>query len=148
MESCLNIGGEYQHWLGALLYKMGKNSTKHNHYTQHPTWATAALPFSGFGPLSPWQHLPWTQFLTPLLPIGPYKAHGVGCALAIVDSFIWGAKMQPLKKQREGRGLSLRWPPFEHTTQQPTTSPWSQWGGYSGGRTTWGWCGELSIEQI
>jgi len=55
-------------------------------------------------------------------PMDSYKARGIGCALAIVGSFVGGAKTQPLKKQREGQGLGLRWLPFEHTTQQPTES--------------------------
>ena len=63
--------------------------------------------------------------------------------------------MQPLEKQIEGRGLGLRWPPFEHTTQQPTKSPRSPWGGYSGGRATWTervgvtivWGGELASNK-
>ena len=33
---------------------------------------------------------------------------------------------QPIKKQREGRGLDLRWPPFCQQTQQPTKS-WFRW---------------------
>ena len=37
MESCLKIGGEYQHWLGALLYKMGKISTLLRATTQNTT---------------------------------------------------------------------------------------------------------------
>ncbi len=83
------MGEQYQHRWGALLYKMGKiqhstasHNTKLNHNTQQPTWAAATLPFSGFCPLSPWQHLPCTQILAPLLPMGPYKVRGVGCALA------------------------------------------------------------------
>ena len=37
MESCLKIGGEYQHLLGALLYKMGKTSTLSRATTQNTT---------------------------------------------------------------------------------------------------------------
>ena len=37
MESCLKIGGEYQHRLGALLYKMGKISTLSQATTQNTT---------------------------------------------------------------------------------------------------------------
>ena len=35
MESCLKIGGEYRHGLGALLYKMGKISTLSQATTQN-----------------------------------------------------------------------------------------------------------------
>jgi hypothetical protein len=37
MESCLKIGGEYRHGLGALLYKMGKISTLLQATTQNTT---------------------------------------------------------------------------------------------------------------
>jgi len=37
MESCLKIGGEYRHGLGALLYKMGKISTLPRATTQNTT---------------------------------------------------------------------------------------------------------------
>jgi hypothetical protein len=37
MESCLKIGGEYQHRFGALLYKMGKISTLSRATTQNKT---------------------------------------------------------------------------------------------------------------
>ena len=48
----------------------------------------------------------------------PWKARAIGCALAAPLSLVLGAEMQPIKKQRGGRGLSLRWPPFgwENTT--------------------------------
>jgi len=48
----------------------------------------------------------------------PWKAPDIGCTLAAPLSLVLGAEMQPIKKQRGGRGLSLRWPPFgwENTT--------------------------------
>ncbi len=49
-------------------------------------------------PLSPWQQPPRTQLMVPPLPISPGKAHGVGFALAIVCSLVWGAKKRPIKK--------------------------------------------------
>ncbi len=87
--------------------------------------------------LSPWQRPPWTQILAPLIPMGPYKACGVGCALIAVCSFVWGAKMQHIKNQRDGCDLGLRWPSISRTTQQPTESWRSKQEGYWGGRTTW-----------
>jgi hypothetical protein len=45
---------------------------------------------------------PWTQLLAPLLPMGPLMARCVGCTLAALLSFVWGAKTQPIKKLREG----------------------------------------------
>ncbi len=88
-------------------------------------------------PLSPWRHLPWTQILTPLLPMGPCKVHGVSCALTGAGSLYWGIKMQPIKKQSKGWGLGLRWPPFGQKIQQPTKRWCFQRGWYWRGCTTW-----------
>jgi len=48
----------------------------------------------------------------------PWKARTIGCALAAPLSLVLDAETQPIVKQRGGRGLSLRWPPFgwENTT--------------------------------
>jgi len=64
------MGGKYQHPWGALgrstlqtwqttLPYREPGHKKHKN-TQQPTWSGAALPTSGFGPLSPWQHPPLT----------------------------------------------------------------------------------------
>ena len=48
----------------------------------------------------------------------PWKVRVIGCTLIAPLSLVLGAETQPIEKQREGRGLSLRWPPFgwENTT--------------------------------
>jgi len=84
--------------MGKIQYSTASHNTNTTHNTQQPTWAATALSFNGFGPLSPWQHPPWTQILAPLLPMGPWQARGVGCALAIVGSLVWGAETQPIEK--------------------------------------------------
>ncbi len=74
-------------------------TTTHNNQHEPPP----PYPFSGFGPLSPWQHPTWTQILVPLLPMGPLMVRCVGCTLAALLSFVWGTKMQPIKnREREG----------------------------------------------
>ena len=72
--------------------------------------------------LSPWQHLPQTQILVPPIPIGQGQAHGVGFALSAIGSLVWGTKKRPLKKQRDGLGLGLRWPRINNDNQQSTDS--------------------------
>jgi hypothetical protein len=85
-----------------------------------------------------WRGLqPCPQILVLLLPTGPLMARCIRCALATLPSFVWGAKMQPIEKQREGLGFGLRGPSFGWTIQQPTKS-WHSWEeGYWGGCTTW-----------
>ncbi len=64
-------GGTVSAWVGCirLLYStnwanyatLPRQATTQNTTTTHNNQhATAALPTSGFGPLSPWQHPPWT----------------------------------------------------------------------------------------
>jgi hypothetical protein len=60
--------------------------------------------------------------LAPLLPMGPLIARCIECALTILLSFVWGANMHPIKKQREALGFGLRWPSFGWKTQQRTKS--------------------------
>jgi hypothetical protein len=40
--------------------------------------------------------------LAPLLPMGPSMAGCIGCTLAALIFFVWGANMQLIKKKREG----------------------------------------------
>jgi len=58
------------------------------------------------------------QLMAPSLPMVPCKAHAIGFGGAAVGFLVLGAEMQPIKKQRGGRVLSLRWSPFgwENTT--------------------------------
>ncbi len=118
---------KYQHGWGALLYKMGKlqcsttsHNTKHNHNTLQPTWAAAALLSSGFAPLSPWAGQAAPKSLRCCSPTSVRRLQAVGLTLAGVDSLVWGAKIAPIKKEREGRGPGLRWLPLDGLTQQPT----------------------------
>jgi len=48
----------------------------------------------------------------------PCKARAIGFGDTAVGSLVLGAEMQLIEKQRGGRVLSLRWPPFgwENTT--------------------------------
>ncbi len=50
--------------------------------------------------------------MAPPLPMGPCKARAFGLGGAAVGSLVLGAEMQPIKKERGGRGLGLRWLPF------------------------------------
>ena len=60
--------------------------------------------------------------MAPPLPNTMRRPRAIGLAFAVVGSLVWGVAMQPIKKQRGGRGLGLRWPPFCQQTQQPTES--------------------------
>jgi len=143
MESCLKIGREYQHWLGALLYKMGKSvlyrEAQHKIQSQHTTtnmshcrptlqrlWPSLSMATSAMDPN-----------LGAAAPHGPIQ----GSRRRLCSRHCWflrsGCRNATPQKQREGWGLDLRWPQFEHTTQQPTKSLRSRWGGYSGGRAIW-----------
>ncbi len=100
-----------------------EHNTKHKHTKHTTTNMSRHCPtLQRLCHLSPWQHPPWTHILAPLIPKGPYKARSVMCALVAVCSFVWGAKMQHIKNDREGCDLGLRWPSFGQTTQQPTKS--------------------------
>jgi hypothetical protein len=129
MESCLTIGGEYRHGLGALLYKMGKistlsrattqNTTK-THNNQHeppPPYPSAALALSlhgqAVGATNQWRHC----FLSVSVPC---KAPMVGFGGVMAGLPVWGAEKRRIKKQRDGRGSGLRWPPFDDGIQQST----------------------------
>ncbi len=57
--------------------------------------------------LLPWQHPPWTHILALLIPMGPYKARGIGCALVAVCSFVWGAKRNTSKIRERDVTLAL-----------------------------------------
>jgi len=56
--------------------------------------------------------------MAPPIPMVPCKARAIGFGGAAVGSLVLGAEMQPIKKQRGGWVLSLRWPLFgwENTT--------------------------------
>jgi hypothetical protein len=128
MESCIKIGGEYRHGLGALLYKMGKISTLSlattqntttTHNNQHeppPPYPSAALALSlhgqAVGATNQWRRC----FLS-----FPQKApmFGFGGAMAGLP-VCWGAKKRRIEKQRDGRGSGLRWPPFDDGIHQST----------------------------
>jgi hypothetical protein len=121
MESCLKIGREYQHWLGALLYKMGKSvlyrepqhkiqsqhtttNMSHRHPTLQRLWPSLSMATSAMDPN-----------LGAAAPHGPIQGSRRGYALAIVGSFVRGAEMQPLKNRERGgvstfggRSLNIR----------------------------------------
>ena len=101
---------------------------------------TVTRPSTG-SPLSPWQNLPRTQLLVPLVPIHQGQAHGVGFALSAISSLVWGAKKRPIKKQRDGPGLGLRLPLFNNETQQSTSSRRPRWDGCRRG-------GALGLERM
>ena len=50
--------------------------------------------------------------MAPPLPMVPCKARAIVLGGAAVGSLVLGAETQPIKKQRGGRGLGLRWLPF------------------------------------
>jgi hypothetical protein len=127
MEFCLKIGGEYWHGLSALLYKMGKISTLSQATTQNTTTThnnqheppppnpSAALTLSlhgqAFGTTNQWRRC----FLS-----FPRKALMVGFGGAMAGLPVWGTEKRSIEKQRDGRGLGLRWPPFDDGVQQST----------------------------
>ena len=55
-------------------------------------------------------------------PIHQGQAHGVRFALSAISSLVWDAKKRPIKKQRYGPGLGLRWLLFNNEKQQSTSS--------------------------
>ncbi len=115
------------------------NTTQNTKSTKHTTTNMShhRPTLQRFFHILPWQYPPWTHILAPLIPMCPYKVRGIGCTLVAVCFFIWGAKMQHIKNQREGCDLGLRWPSFGQTTQQPTKTWRSRQEGYWGGCTTW-----------
>ncbi len=60
--------------------------------------------------------------MAPPLPNTMRRPRAIGLVFAVIGSLVWGVAMQPIKKQRGGRGLGLRWPSFCQQTQQPTES--------------------------
>ncbi len=77
---------------------MTPTTTPNNQHEPPPS-----LPFSSFGHLSPWELHPCPQILVPLLPMGLLMTRCVGCALATLLSFVWGAKKQSIKnRDRDG----------------------------------------------
>jgi hypothetical protein len=112
MESCLKIGGGYQHWLGALLYKIGiistlsrattQNTTTTHNY-QHelpPPYPSAALALSlhnniRHGPKSWRRYSLWAH---------TRLAASVALSLLLVTSF--GAPKRNPSKNRERGGVS------------------------------------------
>ena len=89
--------------------------------------------------LSPWQHLPQIQILVPPVPISEGQACGVRFALSAISSLDWHAKKRPIKKQSDGQGLGLRWPPFVDEKQKSTSSLRPRWDGCQSLETRWGW---------
>jgi hypothetical protein len=91
-------------------------TTAHNNqHEQPPPYSPAALPLSlhGQGKFAP-------KSSRRCSPTSVRRSRAVGLALAGVDSLVWGAKMAPIEKEREGRGPGLRWPPLDGSTQQVT----------------------------
>ena len=103
-----------------------KTQPQNTHRNQNEP--TATVPSTGSA-LSPWQHLPRTQILVPPIPIGQEQAHGVGFALSTIGSLVWVAKKRPIKKQRDGQGLGLRWLLFNNEKHQSTSSQRPRWDG-------------------
>jgi hypothetical protein len=71
-------------WLAksTVQHKTQQHKTHNNQHEILPPYPPAALPSFAM------EHLPWTQILAPLIPIGPYKARSVGCALIAVCSLV------------------------------------------------------------
>ena len=84
--------------------------------------AIASTPSSGFGPLPPWVDQRRPQPLAPIISTVARRPRAVGVALAVVGLLVWGGLVTFFEKQRGGRGLGLRWPPFYQDTQQSTES--------------------------
>ena len=74
-------------------------------------------------------------------PIGKGQACGVGFALSAISSLVWGAEKRPIKKQRDGWGLGLRWLPFDNEKQQSTSTWRPRWDGFQRG-------GALGLERV
>jgi hypothetical protein len=115
MESCLKIGGEIWHELGALLYKMGKISTLLQATTQNTTtthknqhepplpYPSAALALSLHG-----QAVGATNQWRRCFLYVPCKAPMVGFGGTMTGLPDWGTKKRRIEKQRDGRGSGLR----------------------------------------
>jgi hypothetical protein len=100
----------------AILQATTQNTTTthNNQHEQLPPDSPATLPLSlhGQGKVSP-------KSSCRCSPTSVHRSRAVGLALAGVDSFVWGAKTAPIKREREGWGPGLRWPPLDGSTQQP-----------------------------
>jgi hypothetical protein len=55
------------------------------------------VPSSGFA-LSLWVEQRCPQLMTPLLPMGQYKAHAIGYGGVMACSLVWGTNASPIKK--------------------------------------------------
>jgi hypothetical protein len=53
-----------------------------------------------------------------------HRFQAIGLSLAGIGSHVWGAKIAPIKKEEEGHGPDLRWPPLDGLTQQSTEGRW------------------------
>ena len=114
-----------QTWLFYIAKKLLDPKTQPQNTHRNQNEPTATIPSTSFD-LSPWQHLPRTQILAPPIPIGQGQARGVGFSLSAIGSLVWVAKKRPIKKQRDGQGLGLRWPRIDNDNQQSTNS-WQKW---------------------
>jgi hypothetical protein len=76
---------------------------------QHKTTnlSQAALPSTGFRPLSPWVGQRHHQIMVLPLPIDLHKARTVGLGGAAVGSLLFGAPTQAPSKKEEGGVLAL-----------------------------------------
>ena len=104
----------------SVLYRKPQHKTQPQHTTtnmsrRRPTlqrlWPPLSMAISAMEPN-----------LGAAAPYGPIK----GSPRCLRSRHCWflclGCQNGTPQKQREGQGLGLRWPPFEHTTQQPTES--------------------------
>ena len=79
------------------------------------------------------------------VPIHQGQARGAGFALSAISSLVWGVKKRPIKKQRDGRGLGLRFVrlgrvgPGQGLRQLGLS--WVRWGQVESGRVGSGWVG-------
>jgi len=51
--------------------------------------------------------------MAPQLPNTMHRPQAIGIAFAVIGLLVCGVATQPIKTQRGGRGLGLRWPPFD-----------------------------------
>jgi hypothetical protein len=106
-----------------LGFSTSKSKTCHNHNTQNTTHTTTKMSrrhptLHRLCHLSPWADYRRHQPIASWLPMVPCKARVVGFGGAMAGSPVWGDEKRRIEKQRDGRGLGLRWPPFNWKIQQ------------------------------
>jgi len=103
-------------WVKSGLYREPQHKTQPQHTTTNMSRHRSTLQRC-------WPSLSMGRLLAPptngtAASYVPHKAQMVGFGGAMAGLPVWGAEKRRIKKQRDGRGSGLRWPPFDDGIQQ------------------------------